>query len=119
MSSLEYMDLSYNNLSGAIPSSLVSLSFLSIFSVAYNQLHGRIPSAGQFLTFPNSSFEGNPGLCSEWSNSPCQYPFEQPDRETSNNNDDLYSLKTSIGVGFATGFAIAIGFSIICHVRTL
>ncbi|KDP29473.1 hypothetical protein JCGZ_19302 [Jatropha curcas] len=70
MTSLEMLDLSHNNLSGNIPSSLVNLSFLSKFNVADNNLSGKIPIGGQFLTFPNSSFEGN-DLCGDHGTPPC------------------------------------------------
>ncbi|KAI7993328.1 Phytosulfokine receptor 1 [Camellia lanceoleosa] len=64
MTSIEILDLSHNDLSGAIPLLLVNLIFLSKFNIAYNQLYETIPTGRQFETFPNSSFEGNLGLCS-------------------------------------------------------
>ncbi|MBA0556930.1 hypothetical protein Golob_026994 [Gossypium lobatum] len=63
MTSLEVLGLSPNNISGDTPHSLVHLSFLSVFNVSYNRLYGETPSEGQFMTFPEASFEGNEALC--------------------------------------------------------
>ncbi|XP_078166458.1 uncharacterized protein LOC144561300 [Carex rostrata] len=61
---LESLDLSHNSLTGEIPRELTKLTSLASFSVAYNDLCG--PTLGieaQFISFDNSSYEGNPNLC--------------------------------------------------------
>ncbi|XAR53192.1 Non-specific serine/threonine protein kinase [Bertholletia excelsa] len=100
MASIESLDLSHNNLSGIIPPSLVKLTFLSSFNVAYNRLYGEIPIGGQFPTFPNSSFEGNLGLCGEHA-SPCAVNKRVPSAS---------SGKSKKRKGVIIGMAAGIGF---------
>ncbi|KAM4077733.1 hypothetical protein ACJW30_12G162200 [Castanea mollissima] len=63
LKNLESLDLSQNMLVGEIPPQLVELTFLAFLNLSHNDLTGTIPQGKQFLTFENSSFNGNVGLC--------------------------------------------------------
>ncbi|KAK5838111.1 hypothetical protein PVK06_006838 [Gossypium arboreum] len=106
MTNLEVLDLSCNNLSGEIPYSLVHLSFLSVFNVSYNRLYGDTPSGGQFMTFPDSSFDGNQALCPRLV-APCQrkqiHPVVSPGKK-------MKIMDWNFGIGAAIGFLLCVFF---------
>ncbi|WOH07536.1 hypothetical protein DCAR_0726968 [Daucus carota subsp. sativus] len=113
MTSLEVLDLSHNNLSGNIPPSLVKLSFLSTFSVAYNKLSGPIPTGVQFQTFPNSSFEGNQGLCGEHA-SPCHITDQSPHGSAVKSKKNIRKIvAVAVGTGLGTVFLLTVTLLII------
>ncbi|CAL5071928.1 unnamed protein product [Urochloa decumbens] len=60
---LEMLDLSYNNFSGELPGTLSQLTELNRFNVSYNPLlSGTFPAGGQFNTFDEQSFLGDPNI---------------------------------------------------------
>ncbi|GKV27248.1 hypothetical protein SLEP1_g36441 [Rubroshorea leprosula] len=76
---LESLDLSFNDLNGEIPSQLTELNSLAVFSVAHNNLLGPIPyGKGQFGTFDNNSYKGNPLLCGPPLEKSCKETNAQP-----------------------------------------
>jgi hypothetical protein len=105
LSNLQVLDLSSNHFTGAIPSDLNTLHFLSAFNVSNNDLKGPIPTGGQFSTFPNSSFQGNPELCGVMVNQLCglaQAPphFSTPSKEQS---DRRVAFVIAFGAFFVVG----------------
>ncbi|OVA00373.1 Protein kinase domain [Macleaya cordata] len=114
MENLEILDLSSNDLYGSIPPSFNKLTFLSKFSVANNHLRGVIPTGGQFLSFPNSSFDGNLGLCGA-QGPPCGVAETmglKPEIQSGPNSrigrSSILGITISIGVGIAFLLAIVL-----------
>ncbi|KAL6626808.1 hypothetical protein ACP70R_030534 [Stipagrostis hirtigluma subsp. patula] len=106
---LEVLDLSSNELSGKIPQELASLDFLTTINLSDNKLVGSIPVSPHFLTFPNSSFEGNDGLCGPPLSKACintTAPNAGSHRSEKKPVDVMLFL--FVGLGFGVGFAIAI-----------
>ncbi|KAL6011556.1 Phytosulfokine receptor 2 [Asimina triloba] len=114
MENLEVLDLSCNRLHGQIPPSLNKLTFLSRFNVANNQLRGQIPSGGQFFSFSNSSFEGNPGLCGA-PFPPCSksdvmglHPAIASGQDSKVGRSSILGITISVGVGIAFLLAVVL-----------
>eukprot|EP00257_Ricinus_communis_P015824 XP_015573815.1 receptor-like protein 9a isoform X1 [Ricinus communis] len=78
LKNLESLDLRNNSLSGEIPTQLVELNFLGTFDVSYNNLSGRILEKGQFGTFDESSYKGNPELCGDLIHRSCNTEATTP-----------------------------------------
>ncbi|CAN6361712.1 unnamed protein product [Urochloa humidicola] len=109
ITALESLDLSSNMLSGEIPQELTNLSFLSVLNLRNNRLDGRIPQSPQFMTFQNSSFDGNAGLCGPPLSKQCGNPDtkSKENLKSSSGSVDVV-LFLCVGVGFGVGFAAAI-----------
>nr|XP_051184760.1 brassinosteroid LRR receptor kinase BRI1-like [Lolium perenne] len=56
------LDLSHNQLEGPIPGSFSTLALAEI-DLSYNKLNGSVPVLGPLVTFPESQYANNSGLC--------------------------------------------------------
>ncbi|CAD6219217.1 unnamed protein product [Miscanthus lutarioriparius] len=56
---LESLDVSNNNLSGEIPNSLTNCSMLKYLNLSYNDFWGVVPTTGPFVNFSCLSYLGN------------------------------------------------------------
>ncbi|KAM0013759.1 putative non-specific serine/threonine protein kinase [Helianthus debilis subsp. tardiflorus] len=59
MRNLQILDLSRNKFSGGIPPSMSHMTLLDYMDVSYNNLSGRIPSGTQLQTFEPTRYTGN------------------------------------------------------------
>ena len=105
LAQIESLDLSFNNLSGNIPPQLNELTFLVVFSVAHNNLSGATPEMkGQFSTFDESSYEGNPFLCGPPLPKICN-PISPNGTDTDRDNGslvDMYVFWVSFAVSYTS-----------------
>nr|GMD07358.1 probable LRR receptor-like serine/threonine-protein kinase At1g34110 [Ipomoea batatas] len=110
---IECLDLSHNRLNGQIPQDLIELNFLSKFSVAFNNLSGRIPDKKQFLTFDNSSYEGNPLLCGQLLGESCSSSSIEPSSESNIEKDPF---KDTFVWSFTASYIVAFIASVIVFI---
>ncbi|RVW37543.1 Receptor-like protein 12 [Vitis vinifera] len=92
LTQMESLDLSQNKLSGEIPWQLTRMTFLAFFNVSNNHLTGPIPQGKQFATFPNTSFDGNPGLCGSPLSRACGSSEASPSTPSSSKQGSLVNL---------------------------
>ena len=119
MSLLESLDLSSNQLTGIIPWQLTSLTFLSNLNLSENHLTGEIPQKGQFSTFGNDSYLGNPALCGLPLTKKCRHTVP-PTQEVLNGDEDDANDELSwevILIGYACGLICGLSFGYIVFTR--
>ncbi|XP_014502958.1 receptor-like protein 12 [Vigna radiata var. radiata] len=110
---LEWLDLSWNQLKGEIPMTLTNLNFLSVLNLSKNQLEGVIPTGGQFNTFDNISYVGNPMLCGFPLSRSCKGNKERSEGSTFDEEESGFGWKAVV-VGYACGiiFGIILGYNV-------
>ncbi|KAI3753329.1 hypothetical protein L2E82_25380 [Cichorium intybus] len=78
LTDLEYVDISFNKLTGTLPKPLANLVHLVTFNVSHNQLQGELPAEAFFNTISPSSVAGNPTLCGAAVNKSCPAVLPKP-----------------------------------------
>uniref|UniRef100_A0ACD5ZA70 Uncharacterized protein n=1 Tax=Avena sativa TaxID=4498 RepID=A0ACD5ZA70_AVESA len=105
LTNLLVLDFSNNDLTGAIPAALNNMHFLSAFNISNNDLEGPIPSGGQFNTFQNSSFYGNPKLCGSMLTQKCGLASTPPATIMTSKQPDY---KVPFVIAFSVFFGVGV-----------
>ena len=119
MEALQSLDLSSNQLTGAIPEQLTTLTFIGALNLSENHLTGEIPQKGQFSTFGNDSYLGNPALCGLPLTKKCRHTVP-PTQEVLNGDEDDANDELSwevILIGYACGLICGLSFGYIVFTR--
>ena len=115
LQSLDALDLSKNQLSGGIPSSLAHIDRLSVLDLSNNNLSGKIPTSPQLDTFNASSYEGNAPLPKKCLGEEiAQNPAMNRSREHAGMQDERegfisIGFYVSAALGFIAGFWGVVG----------
>ncbi|XP_057441252.1 receptor-like protein 7 [Lotus japonicus] len=114
LTNLEWLDLSWNQLTSDIPLALTNLNFLSTLNLSQNHLEGIIPTGGQFNTYGNASYGGNPMLCGFPLSKSCNKDEEQPPHSTFQDDEESGFGWKSVAVGYACGavFGMLLGYNL-------
>lgn len=107
LESLESLDLSHNQLSGSITETLKKLRELTNLDVSNNQLKGKIPVGGQMDTMNNPEYyANNSGLCGMQIQEPC--PTEPPAKREEDENEASFFHWEGVGIGYSAGFFLTV-----------
>ena len=108
---METLDLSRNKLSGPIPMSIASITFLVHLNLSHNNLSGKIPTGNQLQTLIDPSiYQGNLTLCGFPLTNECHdnngtNPTGKGEDKDDEDGDDseLPWFFVSMGLGFIIG----------------
>ncbi|XP_027356771.1 MDIS1-interacting receptor like kinase 2-like [Abrus precatorius] len=118
LSNLISLNISHNNLSGPIPDSLSEMLSLSAVNLSYNNLEGPVPTGGIF----NSShhpldLSNNKDLCGNIRGlRPCNVSLTQPNGGSSHNNKVVIPIVASLGGALVLSLVI-VGIFFFCCKR--
>ena len=112
MGSLESIDFSVNLLSGQIPQSMSSLTFLSHLNLSNNNLSGKIPLSTQLQSLRASYFIGNK-LCGAALIEKCSISDVKPNLEIQRSKDfggpEADWFYVSMTLGLVVGLWVVLG----------
>ncbi|PWA39277.1 leucine-rich repeat domain, L domain-like protein [Artemisia annua] len=120
MAELLTLNLSRNMFSGEMPSSMSEMHSLNDLDVSFNNLSGRVPSSTQLQSFPPERFTGNVGLCGLPTAKKCLEDEDlgvPPVGDSEGDAESTDELQRWFYIGGATGFAT--GFWIACSALLL
>ncbi|KAL6516426.1 hypothetical protein OROGR_019731 [Orobanche gracilis] len=113
MEMLEVVDLSHNQLSGRIPTTLAKLQFWLVLDLSNNCLFGKIPMSTQLQSFSAFAYTGNDGLCrpplTSCPNDSLRPPTTNPENGRDGDLSFMQEVGISMGFGFIFGFLGFIG----------
>ena len=88
---------------------LIEITFLAMFNVSHNHLTGPIPQGNQFTTFPNASFDGNPGLCGSPLSRACGSSEASPPASSSSKQGSTSEFDWKfVLMGYGSGLVIGV-----------
>ncbi|KAK3411461.1 hypothetical protein EUGRSUZ_I00219 [Eucalyptus grandis] len=117
LTNLGWLDLSSNKFSGLIPRKLGDLASLGYLNLSKNQLIGRIPQDKQLSTFSSDSFSGNLGLCGTPLPKACPGDTQPPPPSSvltfDHEGHEKWFKQKIVWIGYASGIVIGISIAYI------